>query len=153
MWIDVLSWTHTSPPAWCQAFIHTMTPFLNPLPNKTWEEEILKGYPHLKYLWMCVSLLLKTDTDTSRSSSSKNELHKMSEEKRVWVPFWSYYWGQLLGFTAVEQGFDLCRFSRETHLHNIKISTSPTLKRPGAWPGNSKDPQNPKEEFFDISLC
>jgi hypothetical protein len=22
---------------WCQAFIHTMTPFLNPLPNKTWE--------------------------------------------------------------------------------------------------------------------
>jgi hypothetical protein len=37
--------------------------------------------------------------------------------------------------------------SRETHLHNIKISTSPTLKRPGAWPGNSKDPQTKKKSF------
>jgi hypothetical protein len=55
-----------------------------------------------------------------------------------------------LGFTAVEEGFDLCRFSRETHLHDIKISTSPTLKRPGAWPGNSKDPQNQKEEFLTL---
>lgn len=147
MWIDVLSWTHTSPPVWCQAFfIHTMTPF------SILTQDLRRGdTKSISPSQVSVNVRLSSAEDRHRHKQKqqlKNELHKMSEEKRVWVPSWSYYWGQLLGFTAVEQGFDLSRFSRETHLYNIKISTSPTLKRPGAWPGNSKDPQTKKKSFW-----
>ncbi len=57
----------------------TKWPLSQSLP-KTWEGEILKVYPHLKYLWMCVSLFCWRQTQAEAAEQqwvAQNEWRKM----------------------------------------------------------------------------
>lgn len=154
MWIDVLSWTHTSPPG-----LHSHNdPLSQSLPN-TLREGDTNSISPISSICECVHLKYSSAEDRHRDTSRSNRSSKMSCTK--WVKknvngshpdpttIGDSYWG----FTAVEQGFDLCRFSRETHLHNIKTSPSPNTKKTRSLAREQQRPTNPKRRVFDISLC
>jgi hypothetical protein len=158
MWIDVLSWTRcTSPPAWCQAFIHTMTPF-SILTQHLREGEILTVYPQSQVsVNVCTSQELfcwrQTDTETQAEATEAQKWVAQNEWRKTWMGpiLILLLLGTAIGALQLWNKALICAGFLEKHTCTIsKPHHHQTLKRPGAWPGNSKDPQTQKEEFLTL---
>jgi len=137
------------------AFIHTMTPFLNPYPT-LWEREILTVYPQSQVsvnVYISSTLLLKTDTETQAEATEAQKWVAQNEWRKTWMGpiLILLLLGTAIGALQLWNKALICAGFLEKHTCTIsKPHHHQTLKRPGAWPGNSKDPQTQKEEFLTL---
>jgi hypothetical protein len=131
-------------------------PFLNPYPTLERGGDTNSISP-ISSICECVyissTLLLKTDTETQAEATEAQKWVAQNEWRKTWMGpiLILLLLGTAIGALQLWNKALICAGFLEKHTCTIsKPHHHQTLKRPGAWPGNSKDPQTQKEEFLTL---